>query len=357
MLPGKNYGEALLPPDYFVNGFSNEFELVAVERENERLDLDQVAIVLKRRDVAEAEVNDQKALEDPQEDVYTAFHGTPEDKWVDIVVHSAETPVIEGVKFPDLPDPELQRNMVGSSGKVTLLEAAGFYREIRQFMVNLGVREGERGRLLDFGCGFGRHLRFFLKDYPTERLFGVDIDPVFIQICERTFPGPNFSVCGVRPPLEFVEGFFDLVYAFSVFSHLNEETGMKWIDEFARLVRPGGAVMVTTHRRSFIQFCASLRDDPSQIENNPWYTVLAEHAFHDMETALQAYDDGRFVFATTGGGEVRTPDFYGEAAISPGYVESNWLDHFDLIDFIDDPARVSQAMIILRRKGTSHSTP
>jgi SAM-dependent methyltransferase len=161
----------------------------------------------------------------------------------------------------------------------------------------------------------------------------------------------------VQPPLAFEDASFDLIYAFSVFSHLNEETGISWINDFARLVRPGGAVMVTTHRRSFIEFCAALRDDPSQIAGNPWYTVLAENAFHDTEDALRAYDDGRFVFAATGGGEVRTPDFYGEAVISPGYVASNWLNHFDLIEFIDDPARVSQAMIILRRKGQNRSTP
>jgi len=60
------------------------------------------------------------------------------------------------------------------------------------------------------------------------------------------------------PPVEFPAGFFDIIYAYSVFSHLNEDTHLKWIEEFSRILKAGGLLLVTTQARRFIDFCESL---------------------------------------------------------------------------------------------------
>jgi SAM-dependent methyltransferase len=40
---------------------------------------------------------------------------------------------------------------------------------------------------------------------------------------------------------------FDLVYSLSVFTHLSEPLQRFWIDELARVLRPGGFLLITTH--------------------------------------------------------------------------------------------------------------
>jgi predicted RNA methylase len=49
-------------------------------------------------------------------------------------------------------------------------------------------------RILDFGCGWGRILRFFLKDVPAKNLIGVDVDPEVIEICKETIREGRFEI-------------------------------------------------------------------------------------------------------------------------------------------------------------------
>ena len=48
-------------------------------------------------------------------------------------------------------------------------------------------------------------------------------------------------------PLAYADDTFDLVYALSVFTHLTEDLCEAWMDELYRIVKPGGAAIVTTH--------------------------------------------------------------------------------------------------------------
>ena len=59
---------------------------------------------------------------------------------------------------------------------------------------------------------------------------------------------------GVRPPLPFADESFDLVYAVSVFTGLEETDQLVWMNELARVVRPDGAIIVTFHGRSGIEY-------------------------------------------------------------------------------------------------------
>jgi glycosyltransferase involved in cell wall biosynthesis/ubiquinone/menaquinone biosynthesis C-methylase UbiE len=286
----------------------------------------------------------------PGEDIYTKYKNYADDEWYQVILQTVDTPVIDGINFPSLPSEDLQKDMVGFSGKAALEDAYKFYRVIKQALYKLDKSLTVDSRILDFGCGFGRHLRFFLKDVPAKNLFGVDIDPAFIEISRETFPQVSFRRTAILPSVQFPDTYFDLIYAYSVFSHLNQQVGKAWVDEFSRLIKAGGVVIVTTHSRRFIDFCESLRSDPRKAKEHPWYERLAESAFVDPEQDHKDYENGNFVFAATDSGPVRTKDFYGEAVISPAYITNEWLGEFNLTDFIDDEDRLGQAVIILRRK-------
>jgi len=115
-----------------------------------------------------------------------------------------------------------------------------------------GSSLGEVNALLDFGCGCARVLRHVRSRTPA-RLFGSDVNPAPIAWCRRSLPIGEFSVNGIEPPLAFASGSFDLVYAFSVFTHLPEPLQQPWMDELVRVLRPGGKILITTQGGAYAE--------------------------------------------------------------------------------------------------------
>ena len=62
-----------------------------------------------------------------------------------------------------------------------------------------------------------------------------------------TFPFPSSAQNGQEPPLEYSAETFDLVYAISVFTHLPERYQLLWLEEFRRILRPGGVLVLTVY--------------------------------------------------------------------------------------------------------------
>ncbi|HVQ36399.1 MAG TPA: class I SAM-dependent methyltransferase, partial [Pyrinomonadaceae bacterium] len=56
-----------------------------------------------------------------------------------------------------------------------------------------------------------------------------------------------FSVNPLQPPTLYEESQFDLVYAFSVFTHLTSETQRGWLREFSRIIAPDKYLMISVH--------------------------------------------------------------------------------------------------------------
>jgi len=102
--------------------------------------------------------------------------------------------------------------------------------------------------ILDFGCGAGRVLRHVeARVAPGSELSGADIDARAISWLRATYPDRRFAVNGASPPLPFPDHAFDLVFAISVFTHLDEEDQMSWLEELRRILRPDGQAALSVH--------------------------------------------------------------------------------------------------------------
>ena len=101
-------------------------------------------------------------------------------------------------------------------------------------------------RILDFGVGSGRLARFFAHRPDLWELHGCDVNPETATWCKTNIPG-EFVCNGPLPPLSYESEFFDLIYAFSVFSHLPLESTKAWLNELTRLLKPSGALVISTH--------------------------------------------------------------------------------------------------------------
>jgi len=124
------------------------------------------------------------------------------DEWFAMIARSYSAPPVEfrGKALPGFPSDAVQVSTTGHCGIATLREAFDFYCACLTHFAALGRPIENGSRLLDFGAGWGRVSRFFLRDVAPENLHGLDVTPELSEICRTTFESPNFVTCGPFPP-------------------------------------------------------------------------------------------------------------------------------------------------------------
>ena len=106
---------------------------------------------------------------------------------------------------------------------------------------------GIRGRVLDFGCGCGRIARWLPELGDGAELHGCDPNPELADWCSSHLPELTVARSDERPPAPYPDDHFDLVCAFSIFTHLPVAAQDAWLEELHRILRPGGALIFTVN--------------------------------------------------------------------------------------------------------------
>ncbi len=223
--------------------------------------------------------------------------------------------------LPGLADEITQKKFTGDTGDITFWEGYYFYT---LFKNNYEKYKGpiSNARILDFGCGWGRIIRYFIKDLQPSYLWGCDPVPEMITLCKSQNKWANFELINPDPPSSFQDNTFDMIYSFSVFSHLSEDFHFKVLEEIKRILKPGGIYMTTTRNRNFISECK---------------------AFSDPVNSMSLYDSGFYCHHNYK--DEKWP-YWGESAISKQYVLNNWTPNFTVLDYIDNKI---QNLIILQK--------
>jgi SAM-dependent methyltransferase len=268
------------------------------------------------------------------------FAGVTDDFWYWLIRESyLGRKDVDGL-LPGFPEDAVQVRFTGSAGELMLWQAYDAYRLLRALTDRHGRGVSACQAILDFGCGWGRIIRFFLKDLDATRLWGVDVNPDVVEICRRNDRWSGFEVVTPSGPTAFPDGMFDLVYSFSVFSHFSEAMHFRWLEEIRRILRPGGLFLATTRPRDFIE--QSVLDRIRRPLSH--YPEAIAGLFADTRRWLAAYDDGQYCYEPLAG----TPD-WGETCIPGPYVRKHWTKYFTILDFVDDPRRCPQNVIVAQR--------
>jgi SAM-dependent methyltransferase len=123
-------------------------------------------------------------------------------------------------------------------------------------------------RILDFGCGAGRTLRHFLDEAETGEVWGCDIDVESIEWLDKNLSPPlRVFHNGPDPPLPQPDGYFDLIWAVSVFTHL-VETWSDWLLELRRVLRPDGLLVATFMGEGMSELIAGETWDEERVGMN-----------------------------------------------------------------------------------------
>lgn len=112
-------------------------------------------------------------------------------------------------------------------------------------------------RILDFGCGSGRMIRW-LKEYADDReIWGTDIIADYLLWCQQHLSPPfHFVTATMLPHLPFEDHYFDLIYAGSVFTHL-DDLASAWLLELRRVMSENGKLYITLHNEDSINLLAN----------------------------------------------------------------------------------------------------
>ncbi len=128
-------------------------------------------------------------------------------------------------------------------------EARNFYFHSAHFLVERllpVIREAgispDTASVLDFAGGYGRFARFFRSLF--EHVTVADLEPEMIEFCSRRLGVSAFL--SSSDPASIRLSPHDVVFSFSLFTHLPEPIWTTWLHALWNAVRPGGLLVFST---------------------------------------------------------------------------------------------------------------
>jgi SAM-dependent methyltransferase len=159
---------------------------------------------------------------------------------------------------------------------------------------------------LDFGCGSGRLLEKMPFGIDT-KVFGCDVNGEAIGYAQSALTNCSLYKNELMPPLIYKNDFFDLIYSFSVFSHLSLEVEEKWLSELARVGKSGCIYAITIHGDYWIE--ATLQAESELAKEAGFYYKIV-------------HPEGTF------------PSYYEASFHTSKFIFNNWNKYFDILQVV-----------------------
>lgn len=156
-----------------------------------------------------------------------------------------------GAFLPTMPSEDVQWQWTGNSGVPLLEQSVEFIKTVVEAAALRGISPRD-SRVLDFGIGWGRLARLWLKYGGPDRLDGCD---AWEESLEKS------RECGLRNrlvrsdtllhELPFEESSYDIIWAFSVFTHLGPQAMGDALAGLRRMLGRQGTLVFTVRPHSY----------------------------------------------------------------------------------------------------------
>lgn len=210
--------------------------------------------------------------------------------------------------LPRMPPEDVQRSWTGNAGRELFAQSSAFILTLSRAFERFTGRPLEGATILDYGCGWGRLLRLMYVYSSPDNIFGIDPWDESIRICRERGVLGQVAVCDYLPrALPFNGVQFDLIYAYSVFTHLSERTAFLVQNAMRSRIKPGGIAAITIRP---VQYWLK------HPENLP--------PGETIENLMRTHDARGFAFAPHQRVPIEGEITYGDASISIEYIKLNW---------------------------------
>jgi SAM-dependent methyltransferase len=169
---------------------------------------------------------------------------------------------------------------------------------IEELLAETGRDISALDALLDWGCGCGRVLRHWSR-LGTTRVAGCDIDERMVEWCAANLPFAEVRVTALEPPLPYADRSFDLVYAFSVFTHLSRDLQHAWIGESRRILKGGGYLLLSTLGERYASLDRLTEEERQRFARGELVVLYERSAGTSL---CSAYHPAEYVHGTLAGG-------------------------------------------------------
>ena len=130
-----------------------------------------------------------------------------------------------------------------------LRESTSFFSANEQYfaqykidLVQATVRHPVR-RVLEYGCGIGRNVRYLQTAFPDASLTGTDISEASLAIAAEENPSAQFEIEHSMLQL----GQFDLIFVAGVFHHISPTQRLSAMQQLASRLSPTGTLAIFEH--------------------------------------------------------------------------------------------------------------
>jgi SAM-dependent methyltransferase len=207
-------------------------------------------------------------------------------------------------------------------------------------------RPGERRepvRILDLGCGCGRMTRHLGMRPDRWAVSGCDVNARHVRWCQRKLRTVHTSHTSAAPPTGYTDGQFDLVFSFSVFTHLAESRAAEWVAEIARILAPAGLFIATTHGIAALETIQR-----SAIHQTKFFMTGAMAA----EVRERFGDDPYrfFPYPPAISQRAQAGDDYGNAFIHPEYIQREWGRRLTVLQHLPGGMRGWQDVVVMGQR-------
>lgn len=249
--------------------------------------------------------------------------------------------------FIDFPVP-LNSSMRKTSSKTIrhyYLSGINCYLPIATIALEMGVKLRGKINILDFGCGVGRQLLHFTRNFPEPAYFACDVDHSSVEFISRNYPSVTSRTNQFDPPLPFDAESMDMVYSVSTFSHINPDHQKDWLRELHRITRPGGYCFLTTEGWTAFETLRGTFGEGAERELRAMGILYKEYEF--FETAKK---QGHVSPALTQ--LVGIDKSYGSTVMTPEFIRETWSGAgFEVVAIVQGIIDGRQDLIVV------HKTP
>ena len=193
------------------------------------------------------------------------------------------------------------------------------------------------GSGLDFGCGVGRLTQAMARR--MSRVVGADISPVMIDLARKLnhYPGRAEYICTTETGLETLPArSFQWIYSNIVLQHVPSDLSIRYLDEFFRLLEPGGLLVfqLPSHTQPPVEAEITAMPDAAYSASIALLSPVPANVAAGSELALT------FKVRNTSSHEWRQPE------VGPLALGNHWLDEGGELMVAQDDGRAPLLQIV-----------